>query len=177
MTPSFFGYGSLVNLATHTYPNPRHATLRGWRRIWCHANTRPVAFLSVYPSDGAIQGLVADVPAADWSALDVREHAYTRLDVSEALGGNTAIYQADPAKVAPPTTTHPILRSYLDVVAQGFLHQYGPEGVAAFFETTDGWGPVLDDRADPAYPRFQKLTTAETALVDSHLSKIANQSN
>ncbi len=30
--PYFFGYSSLVNLATHDFPDPRPATLRGWRR-------------------------------------------------------------------------------------------------------------------------------------------------
>lgn len=172
MTPSFFGYGSLVNTATHDCLNPRPATLHGWRRIWCHAKTRPVAFLSVHCAKGAIQGLMADVPNGDWTALDAREHAYNRHDVSPALGGTTAIYQADPANVAPPSTGHPILLSYLDVVVQGFLHRYGEQGVAAFFESTDGWGPIKDDRADPRYPRFQTLTKGERAIVDLHIAKL-----
>ncbi len=32
--PAFFGYGSLVNLRTHGYDDPRPATLHGWRRVW-----------------------------------------------------------------------------------------------------------------------------------------------
>jgi len=172
LTPSFFGYGSLVNLGTHDYPNARHATLKGWRRIWCHANTRPVAFLSVYPAPGAIQGIIADVPNADWAVLDAREHAYIRRDVTDQLGPNTAIYQADPAKTAPPSTGHPILLSYLDVVVQGFLQQYGEQGVADFFTSTDGWGPIKDDRAAPEYPRFQTLSPQERALTDQHISAL-----
>lgn len=172
MTPSFFGYGSLVNLATHDYPNARKATLPGWRRIWCHAKTRPVAFLSVHQAPGAIQGIIADVPGADWAALDAREHAYQRHDVSGVLDGHTAIYQADPAKTVPPSTRHPILLSYLDVVVQGFLQQYGEQGVAEFFASTDGWGPIKDDRADPYYPRFQTLSPQERALVDHHVSAL-----
>ena len=114
----------------------------------------------------------ADVPGSDWAALDAREHAYSRHDVSNILGGHTAIYQADPAKVAPPSTGHPILLSYLDVVVQGFLQQYGERGVADFFASTDGWGPIKDDRADPYYPRFQTLTDHERALVDHHVNAL-----
>lgn len=172
MTPSFFGYGSLVNLATHDYPNARRAKLDGWRRVWCQANTRPVAFLSVHRAQGTIQGVIADVPDADWGALDAREHAYNRHDISDVLGGQTAIYLADPAKVAPASTGHPILLSYLDVVVQGFLQQFGETGVADFFASTDGWGPIKDDRADPYYPRFQTLTNAERALVDQHVTNL-----
>jgi hypothetical protein len=173
LTPAFFGYGSLVNLATHDYPNARKATLQGWRRIWCQANTRPVAFLSVHQAPGEIQGIIADVPGGDWAALDAREHAYKRHDVSETLGGNTAIYQADPAKTAPPSTGHPILLSYLDVVVQGFLQHYGEQGVADFFASTDGWGPIKDDRANPHYPRFQALTKAEQAITDHYVKGLS----
>ncbi|SEV91987.1 hypothetical protein SAMN04488515_0232 [Cognatiyoonia koreensis] len=175
MTPSFFGYGSLVNLATHNYPNVRKATLTGWRRVWCHANTRPVAFLSVHRAMGAIDGIIADVPDADWTALDLREHAYLRQDVSDVLGGTTAIYQANPAKISPPSAGHPILLSYLDVVVQGFRTQYGEDGVAAFFESTDGWGPIRNDRSDPYYPRFQNVAAVDRALVDHHLAQLSAQ--
>jgi len=170
--PSFFGYGSLVNLATHDFLNPRKARLTGWRRIWEQAATRPVAFLSVHQADGAIDGLICDVPNADWAALDEREHAYRRHDVSDTLGGQTAIYQADPTKTAPPSTGHPILLSYLDVVVQGFLQNFGEQGVADFFASTDGWGPIKDDRNAPHYPRHQVLSPNETALVDKHLAAI-----
>ena len=169
-TPSFFGYGSLVNLNTHSYPAPRPARLSGWRRVWQQASTRPVAFLSVFEAPGEIDGLICDVPNGDWDALDEREFAYNRIDISSQLGNNVAIYQANPEMVAPPSTGHPILLSYLDVVVQGFLTHFGEDGVREFFETTDGWGPIRDDRHDPIYPRHQRLTKAETSLVDHHLS-------
>ena len=65
---------------------------------------------------------------------------------------------------------HPILLSYLDVVIQGYLRHFGPDGVARFVATTEGWNaPVLNDRAAPLYPRAQRLTAAETGLVDTIL--------
>ncbi len=172
--PGFFGYGSLVNLGTYDYAHPRPASLQGWRRIWQRTNLREVAYLSVVPDPTAtIQGVVAQVPNANWAALDQREAAYQRHDVSAAMGqGQTAVYQVKPAHLAPQGQ-HPILLSYLDVVVQGYLHVFGEAGVGHFFETTAGWGtPIQNDRDDPIYPRHQRLTSDERALVDDHLAAV-----
>jgi hypothetical protein len=171
----FFGYGSLVNRATHDYPGAQAGSLTGWRRVWVHAATRPVAFLSVERSAGVtIAGLVAQVPGGDWAALDAREFAYDRQPVQVATGAGPQAAQvyAVPGG-APPTDGNPILLSYLDAVVQGFLREYGPEGAAGFFATTGGWqAPVRDDRADPGYPRAQVLTPAERQVVDAGLALV-----
>jgi hypothetical protein len=178
--PAFFGYGSLVNLATHDYADPRPATLHGWRRVWRGTHLRQVAYLSVMQDATChLEGVLAKVPAANWTALDAREAAYLRHDVSGHVnyGGPpapTAVYQVRAEHIAD--ADHPILLSYLDVVVQGYLRIYGPEGVAQFFATTAGWdAPILNDRADPIYPRHQKLTQAERALVDDHLAAMMQQ--
>jgi len=174
--PAFFGYGSLVNTRTHAYVAPRPATLPGWRRTWTHTRLRDVAFLSVRPcADSQIDGLIAHVPGADWAALDERERAYTRIDVTDRLRAAqpTALYQV--AEEHQTGEVGPILRSYLDVVVQGYLHHFGKDGVARFFASTDGWHmPVEDDRSAPRYPRAQVLTPEETALVDHHLRRLTN---
>ncbi len=176
--PAFFGYGSLVNLATHAYTNPQPAQLHGWRRVWRHTHLRPLAFLSVEPApDATIAGIVAHVPGSDWASLDAREAAYVRHDVTKAISRTTppsptAVYQVDHSH-GHADTTHPILRSYLDVVVQGYLQVFGEEGVTEFFATTAGWdAPVLDDRDAPRYSRHQPLSEAETALVDTHLAAV-----
>lgn len=175
MAARFFGYGSLVNRATHDYPGARAAALHGWRRVWVHTPARPVAFLSVERcAETTIQGLVADVPGGDWAALDAREFAYARYAVTAetAAGALAAQVYAVPQGQAP-TEDHPILRSYLDAVVQGFLREYGAEGAAGFFATTAGWqAPVLDDRAAPRYPRAQSLTASERATVDDGLARV-----
>ena len=172
--PAFFGYGSLVNTKTHDYADPRPATLRGWRRVWQHTRLREVSYLSVTPClETAIDGLVARVPGADWAALDLRERAYLRTDVTQALATPhpTAIYHVDP--VHHSDTEGPILLSYLDTVVQGFLHHFGEDGVARFFDTTTGWHmAVHDDRAAPIYPRATILSPRERALVDLHLERV-----
>lgn len=172
--PRFFGYGSLVNLATHAYPDPKRATLRGWRRVWRHAKARPVAFLSVEPCpDTVLHGITAAVPDQDWIALDAREHAYLRRDVTDQFNHPTAIYEANPDHTAPPSAAHPILLSYLDVVIAGYSELYGADGPAHFFDTTHGWGAVVDDRAAPLYPRAQPLSAATRDCVDEALSRLA----
>ncbi len=176
--PRFFGYGSLVNLATHDYPDPLPATLIGWRRVWRHALTRPVAFLSVEPCPhSTLHGITAQVPGSDWAALDLREHAYLRRDVSTQFNQPTAVYEANPTHTVPPSTGHPILLSYLDVVVAGFAtlmgHHPKSGGSAHFFATTTGWGPILDDRADPLYPRAQPLHPDIRAIVDAALASLS----
>lgn len=178
----FFGYGSLVNAATHDYPAPIPAKLAGWRRMWRHTAMRDVAFLTVVPDPACtIEGLLAQVPGNDWAALDQREYAYFRNPVTPeplttALPNGLAaqIYQTNTDRDAWPSVRHPILLSYLDVVVQGYLHVFGEEGVGRFFATTSGWdGPVLNDRTKPQYPRHQVLTPDETALVDAHLAALS----
>lgn len=176
--PAFFGYGSLVNLATHTYDDPRPAALDGWRRIWRRTTLRQAAYLSVTPAQGGtLQGIVARVPGADWSTLDEREAAYRRHDISGTIRHTgpkspTALYQVRPDHLSEDSN-HPILLSYLDVVVQGYLHVFGAAGVVHFFDTTDGWeAQILDDRADPIYPRHQLLTREERMLVDRHLAAV-----
>lgn len=177
MTPWIFGYGSLVNRATHSYPQAQPARLNGWRRIWVRTAARDVVFLSIHRVPGhSIDGLIAAVPGADWAALDLRENGYARIDatanVSHSAGdASVAVYQVQDT-IQTQDHTHHILLSYLDVVVQGFVREFGPAGAAAFFATTDGWNtPVHDDRANPLYPRAQRLAADDTALTDRLLAQ------
>lgn len=180
--PHFFGYGSLVNTQTHSYPAVQDAKLDGWRRVWRHTSRRPVAYLTVQPAEGSqIDGIIAAVPDADWAALDAREHAYLRNSVTQRISAanmptETAVYAIPDGHHTDPTTLHPILLSYIDVVVQGYLQRFGDPGVARFFETTDGWdAPIINDRAAPRYSRAQSLTIRETGLVDEWLAALSAQ--
>ncbi|MEM9248790.1 MAG: gamma-glutamylcyclotransferase family protein [Pseudomonadota bacterium] len=176
----FFGYGSLVNHATHGYDNVRPARLRGWRRRWVSTALRPLAYLSVEPAPVDIAGLVAEVPGGDWAALDAREAAYDKHPVTvelHACGSDAAarVYVVSPEHTAPPDIAHPVLLSYIDTVVQGFLEVFGEAGAADFFATTVGWHcPITDDRAAPRYPRATALSPAERAFVDRHLEHVTS---
>ena len=180
MTPYFFGYGSLVNRATHTYPDAHPAQLKGWRRAWIRSAALDRVFLSVVPDPGTtISGLIAAVPDNDWSALDAREAGYARLHSGDAvihpLGDGTSIahYSVLPDERSA-TGNASIKLSYVDVVVQGFLREFGETGVVEFFETSDNWdSAILNDRAAPLYPRAQLLSDHETALVDHHLARLS----
>ena len=180
MTPYFFGYGSLVNRNTHAYPDTHPAQLRGWRRAWVRSAAYDKVFLSVIPDpDTNISGLIAAVPGDDWSALDARETGYARLNSGDAVihplvPAPPVAHYAVPATEQGATSRNIIILSYLDVVVQGFLREFGEDGVRDFFDTTDGWDtPILNDRAASQYPRHQPLTAAETALVDQHLTRLS----
>ena len=175
--PYFFGYGSLVNRATHDFIDAHPAQIRGWRRAWRHTNLRPVAYLTAEPDDKAcIDGLVAGVPGGDWAALDHRERAYDRHPVGPVVNHRLhhepeiAIYTIPEGRHGRPDTAHPILLSYVDVVFQGYLREFGEAGARRFAETTAGWdAPVLNDRAAPRYPRHQNLRPEEYLFVDELL--------
>ena len=177
--PCFFGYGSLVNRRTHAYAPVLPATLPGWRREWRATTLRPAAFLTARPDESTeIDGVIAPVPNHDWAALDLREAGYARhpaprtrhpLDPATEI----AVYAIAPDPEIEAETC-PILLSYLDDVVQGFLDQFGVDGVARFFRTTGNWHlPVADDRAAPLYPRAQELDAGETALVDRWLDDLS----
>ncbi len=180
MTPYFFGYGSLVNVNTHAYPDAQPAKLRGWRRAWVRTETRDIVFLTVIQdATSTIDGVIAAVPNADWVALDAREYGYARHSSGGAVSHRVTpapdiAHYAIPPEASGHTGDHVILLSYLDVVVQGFLTVYGKAGAARFFDTTAGWDtPVLDDRAAPLYPRAQTLAKDETAVVDQHLDRLS----
>ena len=179
--PYFFGYGSLVNIATHDFGNVRPAQLTGWRRVWRHTDLRPVAFLTVVRDEQTtIDGLIAHVPSDDWAALDQREWAYARVPATQAVRHDVkqdidiAVYAVPDDRQGMPSVRHPVLLSYIDVVVQGYLRVFGQEGAEQFFATTDGWdAPVHNDRTAPRYPRHQQLTRWETAFVDDHLAALS----
>lgn len=180
LDPFFFGYGSLVNTATHIYDRHHPARLEGWRRVWRHTPIRDMAFLTAEPCDGVwIDGLIAAVPGADWAALDDRETGYDRVPVGQGIrhsapdAGEIAVYHIPEGKHGPADAQRPILMSYLDVVVQGYLQVFGEDGGTHFFDTTAGWdGPILNDRAAPLYPRAQVLSAGESAFVDDKLADL-----
>ncbi|MCK8483073.1 gamma-glutamylcyclotransferase [Aliiroseovarius sp. S2029] len=180
--PFFFGYGSLVNRRTHAFENAQPARVTGWRRAWRRSPLRKLCYLTAVPDrEDYIEGMIASVPGADWAALDHRERAYRRVPLGPEVQhgvetADVAIYAIEDGKHQPPTNDNPVLLSYIDVVVQGYLAEFGLPGVTHFFETTDGWhAPILNDRVAPIYPRAQTLTEEERQIVDAGLSRLSAQ--
>ncbi len=173
----FFGYGSLVDQRTHDYTPTHPAKAKGWARTWCATPDRDLCFLSaIRDTNCTILGLVAPVPGANWDLLDEREQAYERHETRDDIdhpdaGSSVAIYSVADHRRSKPTDKNPILLSYLDVVIHGYLQEFGQDGAAHFFATTQGWeAPILNDRHAPIYPRSQSLGDVTQATVDRALA-------
>jgi len=179
---AYFGYGSLVNLGSLRTPyiSAHRATLLGWKRAWLarprvensFAPTDGLAFLSVVRSIGSeIDGLVITDHASSLAALDEREVLYSRVDVDNsdiiyhdkpADASSQFLYEADQPLAQDGVE---ILRSYLDVVMQGYLQHFGEAGLHRFIDTTLNFDcAIKEDRDDPVYPRATILTAEEIAL-------------
>lgn len=185
---AYFGYGSLVNLATLRTPylGSVPATLTGWERIWLSrpkvegsfAPVNGLAFLSVRPnSNKQIDGLVVADRAESLSSLDTREALYHRLqierkdiEIEKADEYQSDIplfmYVANTTITADPNAR--ILRSYLDAVLQGYFQHFGEAGLARFVETTVNFDlEIYEDRKEPIYPRPVETSKTERKLFDA----------
>jgi len=183
---AYFGYGSLVNRATHgtRVAHAVPARLKGRARHWRARPDMPgfpAALLTVVPEEGgAVDGLLVFDDVANLAAIDAREARYERVELLpeelELLGQTPVrctayVYQA--ITYLPPHQEEPkILQSYLDAVLQGFLREHGQSGVERFIRTTGNFHiAVHPDRENPVYPRAVALSTHERDYFDALLAE------
>ena len=181
-TIAYFGYGSLVNLESLRTPyiSAHRATVKGWKRIWLARPYEPdsfaasegLAFLSVTRAPGStIDGMIIKDHACSLESLDKRESLYSRVNLdsntikfhdSDCKTRHQFLYVADDH---PADKKSRILRSYLDVVMQGYYYHFGIKGLEDFFATTLNFDlEIQEDRKDPLYPRATRLTAEETEV-------------
>ncbi len=184
---AYFGYGSLVNRATHQADivDFTRARLKGFRRQWL---ARPkskfghVALLSVVgDANYEIDGLVVLDYHRNLQMLDRREIRYDRtkidrqqLSISGRDGGGFGSPQAPlfiyEAKTLPQFEDGEkcrILRSYLDAVMQGYHNKFGREGLREFIATTTNFEiGIREDRHAPIYSRPVAISHSEQSLFD-----------
>ncbi len=137
----------------------------------------------------SIDGVLIIDLAVNLPVIDTREFRYHRRDITLAelsfeaeraeretglrLGSGTRLHVYE-ARVEHPEAggPSPILRSYLDAVMQGFLREFGEEGVHRFVAETEAFHlPIHEDRDRPLYPRAVSLTASETELFDLALGR------
>lgn len=186
MARHYFGYGSLVNAGTRQPGEVAvNAVLTGWRRTWAHFYDMPPRgpgrSLSIREDAGCqIAGAVVEIQQGTLARLDERERGYDRLELDgsfiELSNGEKLdsiyVYRSRSTEPADAWNSHPILRSYMDVVMQGYQDNFGAEGLADLMATTDNWvGAVRHDRAAPIYPRATPLRDGEAALFDDLLQQ------
>ena len=188
-TIAYFGYGSLVNLATLQTPyiSAHRARLHGWKRAWLsrpkivgsYAPIEGLAFLSVEPcEDSIIEGMVIVDHHSSLPDLDKREVLFERVALErgsvEFLDDRTLADEHDVftyvAQQPKANQQARILRSYLDVVMRGYHHQFGETGVRDFIQSTANFDCLIhEDRDKPVYPRSIPLEDSEALLYDSLL--------
>lgn len=186
----YIGYGSLVNRTTllTDYVSAQRVRLTGWRRCWrprMHGDPirseRRTSLLSARRvEDSMIEGLLVFDRIENLPAVDEREATYDRIEVpSDAIellddglpDCPVFVYEAR-TNTADHDPHHPILQSYLDAVLQGFLREFGIDGVHSFLDSTDGFErSVHADRHDPVYPRAVELLEHERHLIDTVLEE------
>ncbi len=184
---AYFGYGSLVNRATHQADivDFTRACLKGFRRQWL---PRPkskfghVALLSVVrDAECEINGLVVLDHPHNLPMLDSREIRYDRVEVDRqfltlpnaAENGFSAgqaplfIYEAKTLPQFEDGEKCRILRSYLDAVMQGYHNKFGQDGLQHFIATTTNFEiGIREDRHAPVYTRPVATSHSERSLFD-----------
>ena len=134
-----------------------------------------LAFLSVVNTPGGeIDGMLITDHAASLKALDERESLYSRVTLNaENLHlhddsielKDRFLYVANEIPIETVPIESKILRSYLDVVMQGYLNHFGEDGLKRFFATTLNFDlDILEDRKEPLYPRATTLSAEEKTL-------------
>lgn len=190
---AYFGYGSLVNRLTHRTDivSAGRARLSGWRRFWrprpdmrfVPDRASPLSLLTVgRDAASAIDGLLVIDRAEHLPAVDEREMHYDRRQIAPAdliladgfeVPAEVPLYVYEAQDHAIELDGDcPILQSYLDAVLQGFITEYGEEGMRSFVLATGNFEtPVLADRAQPHYPRAVALTDAQRHAIDRALDE------
>lgn len=186
---AYFGYGSLVNLATlrTPYTHAAPARLAGWRRHWQGrpSDINPLrALLSVHEDSGCeIAGMLVVDKASSLPHLDERERHYVRVPLmSDRLAFNDG-HMADIVSRLQPDDLFvyvgrdtvggkpPLLQSYLHTVMDGFLAAHGEEGLVNFLQTTRGFDrEIIEDLHAPHYPRMTDVPVERRSRFDEMLS-------
>ena len=187
----FFGFGSLVNTATHKYVAISPARVAGWSRAWVNDSAHEHAFLSVIPApEFSIQGLFAAVPNNDWAELDARESGYKRRKLSpnewtreiptgrlaesfqliDTIPSDIQMYEHAVAHLA--RGEKPILYSYIETVLYGYYQWFDVGGMTDFIESTTAWTEIFDDRKSPVYPRYVPADQSAAAAVNTVIESL-----
>lgn len=184
-----FGYGSLLQRRSREQTTGRPSgsvvpvLLAGFERGWFHPGVgwTPLGLLRCPHS--STTGVLIPVTRQQLAAVDRREAGYQRQHVGHNhvahQYGSTPIDPALPiyTYVSPlpmPSTEHnPVLQSYQDVFLHGAL-EHGAEFAADTLETTVHWDSWIDlDRADPRYPRADRVASTVAARLDDRLDALA----
>lgn len=161
MNGVIFGFGSLVNKNSiqSSILAMKNSKILGYKRRWIEPFTvqgtvyRALGVVESGPFD-FVHGVTIFVPKTTLQHLYTREASYRRLvvDAVDEYGNIDYATTFETREAAPDEARIPI--SYVATVAEGFVDQYGANGLDKFIDNTDGWEHgIIDDSDDPVYPR------------------------
>ena len=184
----YFGFGSLVNRETlrTSYVDTIPARLHGWQRHWQGRQAvgdQSVVLLSIHGhAKTHIDGMLVIDRIENLDAVDRREVGYDRVTLttddleflSDRKNGQIPdrlfVYVGKPPMVKDSDA--PLLQSYTDAVMQGYLNEFGENGLRRFMITTKAFERrIILDRHNPRYPRAVALSRAQSGLFDQLLAE------
>jgi len=188
-----FGYGSLIEKASRTRTNPDAlgawpARITGYQRGWFHQFAKNVGSSCTYlgaveEAKATMNGVIFQV--ADFEKTKERESGYTATQVKGQITmldgagpwdrGEVYIFVSNPSdisKTKKPTSTFPIVQSYVDICINGCMEVeaiYRPaQGfVQEFIKTTTGWNKYWAN--DRLYPRRPFIYAPNSSKIDQAL--------
>jgi len=183
---AFFGYGSLVNELTLSKKyHIQSGKIQRWKREWKHCVDTPFGRVCALTASRAenvfLDGVFISCSEIELRQFDEREIGYNRLEIARSdviyssghLPDRLYVYASSPEYYRAGDLHYPIWLSYLEVVMYGYLRMFGEAGVDRFVQTTEGWPtPIIDDRQNPRYPRFKKLSDEHRNLIETWLHNI-----
>lgn len=193
-TPQYvIGYGSLMEDASRQRSVPQAievapVRVQGFRRAWMERGASvgfSTTFLGVSKdAKSAMNAVLFPLDSeSDIVNMDARENGYCRvqvskdqidaLDLSSVPDGEIWLYASKQQNIAAPSTTYPIVQSYVDVFLSGCLQieaRFQLEGFAReCIRSTHGWSKHwVNDRI---YPRRPFIYQPKAAAIDRLLSR------
>lgn len=160
-----FGYGSLICTDSRkrtgetgdAIPVTALDILRSWSVPVEASKTTAVG--AIESTGSQCNGVIFPVSDDNLLKFDLREVGYDRIllpaerfTVTSCIPPHAKIWTYVGHTIQAPTSDMPIAQTYLDVIINGCMH-YGSEYVEAFFENTQHWSHLVDDRHAPIYKR------------------------
>jgi hypothetical protein len=183
---AFFGYGSLVNELTLSKKyDIQSGKIQNWKREWKHCVDTPfgrICALTVSREENVlIDGVFIRCSELELSQFDEREIGYARIGIARSdvvfssgfVPDRLYIYTSGPESYRIGDFQYPIWLSYAEVVLYGYLRMFGQPGLDRFIQSTEAWSaPIIDDRKNPKYPRFTKISDEDRKLIETRLHNI-----
>tara|TARA_Y100001954_G_scaffold105168_1_gene114369 strand:+ start:37 stop:729 length:693 start_codon:yes stop_codon:yes gene_type:complete len=190
------GYGSLMDKESRIRTNKsafvvKPILIKGFERTWgLHGGMYKITFLTIIKKENsAVNAVYYPVSIKDLNKTDRRERGYCRVKVEgkdlsfygkkiKTKNKNFWVYAANPGKIKKPTSSHPIVQSYVDLFIGGCFQIKERFKITEFpkqcVETTTEWSKYwVNDRVHARrpflVPNFYKIDNLLSNFFDYYL--------